>query len=103
MSELKEIPIVQETAEQNKEALEKMGFKFEEDKKLTNDEILEYTIKKLKIDPESTKYNYNDAVDMLRKFLFGILNIQDLITPADIFDLFLLRFKADILGEPVEF
>jgi len=103
MSEYKNIKIVQETAEENREELEKMGFKFEEPEvKLTDDEIFQFTIKRLNIDPNSTKYNYNETIELLRKYLVGILNIQDLILPQDIFNLFLIRFKTDILGEEIK-
>jgi len=98
------IYIMEETKEEIKieETKEEIIDKFSPEYRIKNMdkecEIFNYTLQRLNLDPDSKIYDYNNSTEMLRDYLLGINNIMDLITPEDIFDLFLIKFKTLILG-----
>jgi len=97
-----EIPsIIEKVEDLPVETLNQLGIR-KVNTEISQDEILFNTIKRLGMKRESNIYIYDDAVEMLRKYLQGILDFKDLITPADLFDLFLIKFKTDVLGEKIK-
>lgn len=65
------------------------------------DELVFKTSIELGLDRKSEKYNYDEVYDILKKYIYHQLNILDLIKPEEIFDLFLIKFRTDIMGEEI--
>ena len=97
VEKISEIKEVSETTASNEEIIRRIN-KTTEDKKL-----LDLMIKRLDMKKDAEHYDYEEMVELLNKFVIGIKSPLDLIDENEIFDLFLIKFKTNVLGDKIEF
>jgi hypothetical protein len=97
VDEIAKIKEVSETIASNEEIIRRLN-KSAEDKQL-----LELMIRRLDMKEDAEHYDYEEMVELLNKFVIGIKSPLELINEEEIFDLFLIKFKTNILGDKIEF
>ena len=82
--------------------MENSEVKKDYEKKMIEEELFYSVEQILKLDPLSKKYDYELVKEILIKYLTNKLNFVDLIKPEEIFNLFLVKFRTEIMCEEIE-
>lgn len=70
-------------------------------KKEEEEKLLYFMTRRLGMTTDNPNYDYEETQTLLRKFLTGFCSPLELISEDEIFDLFLLKFKKNIMKENI--